>query len=176
MANQDSTHMQWGSSICHSTNTFLLTYYSGWRWWELVCCCFLNNISLPMLEWITSLLPIPQFFFFLSGDHWLFSESVRLFLFGKEVHLYPFLVPSYKWYLMLISLPVSLTSLAMIISALFPEASHGILSCLLWLSDGSSSMYPIFFIPYGRLCLQIFFSILSTVSLSFRVPLLCKCF
>ena len=64
---------------------------------------------------------------------------------------------------MLISLPVSLTSLAMIISALFPEASHGILSCLLWLSDGSLSMYPIFVIPYGRLCLQIFFPILRVI-------------
>ena len=130
------------------------------------CCCFFNNISLPVLDWISSLLPVPQFCFcFLSGVHWLFSKSVRLFLFGKEVHLYPLLDPSYKWYLTLISLPVSLTSLAMIISALFPEASHGILSCLLWLSDGSSSMYPIFFIPYGRLCLQIFFPILKTVFL-----------
>ena len=73
---------------------------------------------------------------------------------------------------MLILLPVSLTSLAMITSALFPGTSHGILSSLLWLSDSSSSMYPIFFIPYGRLWLQIFFPILRTAFL-FHLGFLC---
>ena len=87
---------------CYRVLNRIPVLHSG-SWWSL----FL--IILASLCWTESVhYSLSQFFvlfcfvLILSGDHWFFSESVRLFLFGKEDDLYPFLDPSYKWYLMLI--------------------------------------------------------------------------
>lgn len=120
--------------------------------------------------------PYPTVFFFLSGDHWLFSESVRLFLFGKEFHLYPFLVPSYKWYIMLISLPVTL-HLTCYDHLYFIPWGLPWHSFLLVMAEWWFIVYVphLLYSLWTSLSASIF-SILRTVSLSFRVPLLCKRF
>ena len=52
---------------------------------------------------------------FLVGNHKVLGYVLRPFLFGKEVHLYPFLDSISKWYHVIIAL-LPLTSLFMILS------------------------------------------------------------
>ena len=79
-----------------------------------------------MLVWSSSFLPDPRHSFLVTRS--FFPKSERLCLFGKELHLYPSLNYTWKWYHTILPVPVSFTSLGMIISTFFSMAEFGIIS------------------------------------------------
>ena len=78
--------------------------HSG-SWWLFI------NSSVHMLVWSSSFLPDPHHSFLVTRS--FFPKSERLCLFGKELHLYPSLNYTWKWYHKILPLPVSFTSLGM---------------------------------------------------------------
>ena len=72
---------------------------------------------------------------FLFGNHKVFCYAVSLFLFGKQVRLYPFLgSTSERYHMILVFLCLSYFT-CVIISTSFLDAGHGMMSPFLWLTD-----------------------------------------
>ena len=79
------------------------------------------------------------------GNHKALCYVLRLFLFGKEFHLHPFLEPTSKKYHMILVF-LCLTLLSVIISTSFLVAGPGSMSPFLWLSCSCSVCeYPALF-------------------------------
>ena len=102
---------------------------------------FYSGFLLIILQRVVCVCPCPPSHFlcpspFPFGNHKVLCY-VMLFLFGKEVHLYPFLESTSKKHHMILVF-LCLTSLSMIISTSFLVAGHGMMSPFLRLSCNRS--------------------------------------
>ena len=96
-----------------------------------------------------------------SGNHKVLCYVVRPFLFGKEVHLYPFLESTSKKYHMIL---VFRTSLSVIVSTSFLVAGRGVMSPFLWGSYNCSvCIYYVLFTHSSVLTHLGFMHVFATV-------------